>query len=85
MKVAKTFGFVGVAAGVALGAYGTTHAPAPAVAPIASSGHGASTGEYTQPSVADMNFGATATPTTPSSVEAVTVAAPPVKAKPYSG
>jgi len=85
MKVAKTLGFVGVAAGVALGVYGTTHAPAPAVAPVASSGHGASSGVYNQPTVADINMGATATPTTPSSVEPVTVASPPVKAKPYSG
>jgi hypothetical protein len=30
-------------------------------------------------------MGATETPTTPSSVEPVTVASPPVKAKPYSG
>jgi len=85
MKVAKTFGFVGVAAGVALGVYGTTHTPAPAIAPIASSGHGATSGEYTQPTVAAINMGATETPTTPSSVEPVTVASPPVKAKPYSG
>lgn len=81
----KTFGFAGVAAGVALGAYGTTHAPAPAVAPVASSGHGASSGVYSQPTVGGMNVGATATMTTPSNVEAVTVASPPVKAAPYHG
>ncbi len=84
MNVAKTFGFVGVAAGIALGAYGTIHTPAP-VAPVASSGHGSSSGEYAQPTVADMNFGATATQTTPSNVEAVPKAAPPVKAAPYHG
>lgn len=85
MKVAKTLGFVGIAAGVALGAYGTTHAPAPAVAPVASSGHGSASGEYNQPSVAGMNMGATATETTPSNVEAVPKAVPPVKAAPYHG
>lgn len=85
MKVAKTLGFVGIAAGVALGAYGTVHTPTPAVAPIASSGHGASNGVYNQPTVGGMNMGATETPTTPSNVEAVPKASPPVKAKPYSG
>lgn len=85
MKVAKTFGFVGVAAAVTMGVLGVTNAPAPDNAPVASSGHGSTTGEYNQPTVAGMNMGATATPTTPSSVEPVTVASPPVKAKPYSG
>ncbi|GCB01290.1 MULTISPECIES: hypothetical protein [Mycolicibacterium] len=64
MKVAKTLGFVGIAAGVALGA---------------------SNGVYNQPTVGGMNMGATETPTTPSNVEAVPKASPPVKAKPYSG
>lgn len=82
MKVAKTFGFVGIVAAVVLGAYGTAHAPAPAVA---SSGHGSSSGEYTQPSVGGMNMGATATMTTPSAIEGVPSAAPPVKAAPYHG
>ena len=81
----KTFGFAGVAAGVALGAYGTIHAPAPATTPVASSGHGSTSGQYAQPTVGGMNFGATATMTTPSSVEAVPVASPPVKAAPYHG
>ncbi|MFL0242621.1 hypothetical protein [Mycobacterium sp. SMC-17] len=85
MKLAKTFGFVGIAAAVTMGVLGVTNAPAPAVAPVASSGHGATSGEYTQPTVAGINMGSTEAPTTPSSVEPVTVASPPVKAKPYSG
>lgn len=85
MNVAKTFGFVGVAAAVTMGVLGVANAPAPDNAPVASSGHGSSSGEYAQPTVGGMNFGATATLTTPSSVEPVTVASPPVKAKPYSG
>ncbi|WP_155927005.1 hypothetical protein [Mycolicibacterium sp. CBMA 234] len=83
--MAKTFGFVGIVAGVTLGVLGVSNAPAPDSTPVASSGHGASTGMYTQPSVADMNVGATATMTTPSNVEAVQMAVPPVKAAPYHG
>ncbi|OKH79132.1 hypothetical protein EB75_25205 [Mycobacterium sp. ST-F2] len=85
MKVAKTLGLVGIVAGVALGGYGTIHASAPAVTPVAGSGDGSASGEYTQPTTGSMNFGATATATTPGSVEPVPVASPPVKAKPYSG
>jgi len=85
MKVAKTFGFVGIAAAVTMGVLGVTNAPAPDNTPVASSGHGSTTGEYNQPTVAGMNMGATETPTTPSNVEPVTLASPPVKAKPYSG
>lgn len=85
MKVAKTFGFVGIAAAVTMGVLGVTNAPAPDNTPVASSGHGSTTGEYNQPTVAGINMGSTETPTTPSSVEPVTVASPPVKAKPYSG
>ncbi len=81
----KTFGFAGVAAAVTMGALGVANAPAPNNAPVASSGHGSTSGEYSQPTVGDMNFGATATMTTPSNVEAVTVATPPVKAAPYHG
>jgi hypothetical protein len=84
-RLAKSFGFVGIAAAVTMGVLGVANAPAPDNAPVASSGHGASSGQYNQPTVGGMNFGATATATTPSSVEPVTVASPPVKAKPYSG
>ncbi|MDR3662922.1 MAG: hypothetical protein P4L86_21475 [Mycobacterium sp.] len=80
----KTFGFTGIAAGVALAAFGAANAPAP-TAPDASSGHGASNTVFSSPAVGDMNMGATATWTPPSEVEATPVAVPPVKAAPYHG
>jgi hypothetical protein len=49
-------------------------------ATLAGSGDGASGGIYVPPSVGNMNTGATATFTTPSSVPAVTEAVPAVKA-----
>ena len=81
----KVFGIVGIAAGVTMGVLGVANAPSPDNAPVASSGHGSTTGEYNQPTVGGMNFGATATDTTPSNVEAVPKAVPPVKAAPYHG
>lgn len=48
---------------------------------LAGSGNGSSGGVYTQPVVAGMNVGATATLTTPDSVPPVTEAVPPVKAR----
>jgi len=47
---------------------------------LAGSGDGSSGGVYTQPSVTGMNMGATATFTTPATVEPTTEAVPPVKA-----
>ncbi|WP_156752420.1 hypothetical protein [Mycobacterium sp. ACS1612] len=50
------------------------------VATLAGSGDGSSAGVYSQPTVAGMNMGATATFTTPATVEPTTEAVPPVKA-----
>ncbi|MFG1929200.1 hypothetical protein ACGFK1_00885 [Mycobacterium sp. NPDC048908] len=47
---------------------------------LAGSGDGSSGGVYVQPSVSNMNVGATATFTTPATVEPTTEAVPPVKA-----
>jgi hypothetical protein len=47
---------------------------------LAGSGDGSSGGVYTQPAAPGMNMGATATFTTPTSVEPTTEAVPPVKA-----
>ncbi len=47
---------------------------------LAGSGDAPANTVYTQPSVSAMNMGATATFTTPSTVEPTTQAVPPVKA-----
>jgi hypothetical protein len=47
---------------------------------LAGSGDGSAGGVYTQPAVTGMNMGATATFTTPATVEPTTEATPPVKA-----
>ena len=47
---------------------------------VAGSGDGSAGGVYTQPVVTNMNMGATATFTTPATVEPTTEATPPVKA-----
>jgi len=47
---------------------------------LAGSGNGSAGGVYSQPTVGAMNMGATATFTTPTTVEPTTVAVPPVKA-----
>lgn len=79
----KTFGWLGVAAGVALGALSLASTPDATTVPNASSGDAPTNTVYVSPTLGGMTMGATQTWTPPGTVEETTVAAPPVKASPY--
>jgi len=79
----KAFGWVGVAAGVALGALSLAHSPDSTTELNANSGDAPTNTVYVSPSVGGMNLGATQTWTPPDTVAPKGRAEPPVKANPY--
>jgi hypothetical protein len=80
-RVKRLAAMAGLAAIVALSVLTVVYDREPTgAATLAGSGDAPSNTTYTQPNVAGMNMGATATWTTPASVEATTVASPAIKA-----
>jgi hypothetical protein len=85
--VKTTCAVIGVSAFAALAALGVAAGihPAPASSYRASSGDAPTNTTYSQPSVPTMNMGATATFTAPGTEAPTSMAAPLIKAAPYSG
>ncbi|WP_319450700.1 MULTISPECIES: hypothetical protein [unclassified Mycobacterium] len=86
-RVRATCAVVGVGAFAALAALGVAagNHPAPASSYQASSGDAPTNTTYSQPSVPTMNMGATATFSAPGTEAPTSMAAPLIKAAPYSG
>jgi len=79
----KTFGWFGVAAGVALGALSVANSPESSTQLNANSGDAPTNTVYVSPTLNGMTMGATQTWTPPGTAEETTAAVPPVKASPY--
>jgi hypothetical protein len=85
--IKTTCAVIGAGAFAALAALGVAAGSHPAPAPSyrASSGDAPTNTTYAQPSVPAMNLGATATFTPPGTEAPTSMAAPLIKAAPYSG
>jgi hypothetical protein len=85
--IKTTCAVIGAGAFAALAALGVAAGihPAPASINQASSGDAPTNTTYSQPSVPTMNMGATATFTAPGTEAPTSMAAPLIKAAPYSG
>jgi hypothetical protein len=86
-RIKTTCAVIGVGAFAALAALGVAagNHQAPASSYQASSGDAPANTTYSQPSVPTMNMGATATFTAPGTEAPTSMAAPLIKAAPYSG
>ena len=79
----KAFAWVGIGAGVALGALSLAHSPDSDTEVNANSGNAPTNTVYHSPTLGGMNLGATETWTPPDTVAPKGRAEPPVKANPY--